>query len=682
MAAYCVITILATFVFVSSEFHIEDTIRLARENEKVNPKFAKELLRKVIHSSGSEKDGSVAEAFYELSNLLENDPANSNRDLAFEYLATAANKGFAAAQHKLAASYMAGYFGGLIPLDPGRAVLLDYFAAMSGDAQAAMALGHRYMKGISVPESCAVAAMFMEIAANVAAQQITSRGTVQFVDKSYLARIHDRKFRREIDTEVVDYYRHLAEEGDGDFAASLGNIYIHGSRMIDQDFQMAARYLKVAADENHVQSSAQLGYLIVQGRAPGDLGEAVRLLNYAQDSKEVLGTLGLGYCAYKGVGMARNESKAFDTFRSIADRVPEAAFYMGEILMMSTEISKPDPAKAAHAYSHAASRGHILATYRLAHLTLKGLGVAQSCEAAVQGFKAVSEFGDWAHALTLAHRKFHQGEKLESLQLFTQMAALGIESAQSNAAYILSRLYCPPWIRPHTVTDDMADWPQTETAFQSNKTECEKRALSLHLQSAGQGNGEAVLRVGDYFYYGQAGLRRDKRTAATYYQMAADFRQTHALFNLGLMHEIGDGVQQDFHLAKRFFDQAAEFDEDAKLPRSLALAMLQSHQSLQAVLGPELASALGLAGVGGQFPINFGATDTLRVWWDEVKPYLDQVVAAIDGLLRLLESAVLGVQEVSGQSELILLLVAIATFIYMHGWRTARARRNAANRQT
>lgn len=670
------IVITVHFLVVMSEVNIEDSIKLAREYSK-SSNFAKskELYKKVTQVSDQENDGRIAEAFYELSNLLENDSISNNRDLAFEYLTVAATKGYAAAQHKLAASYMAGYYGGLIPLDPGRAVLLDYFAAISGDPQAAMALGHRYFKGITVPESCAVAAMFMEISANIAAQQITTRGSVLFVDKSYLARIHDRKFRREIDDEVVDYYRHLAEEGDGDFAASLGNIYTHGSRMIDQDFKMAARYLKVAADEYHVHSSAQLGYLIVQGRAPGTLGEAIRLLNYAQDSKDPLGTLGLGYSMYKGVGLPKNESKAFETFRSIADRIPEAAFYMGEILMMSTEGSKPDPAKAAHAYSHAASRGHILATYRLAHLTLKGLGVAQSCEAAVQGFKTVSEFGDWALALTHAHRKFHKGDKLEALQLFAQMAALGIESAQSNAAYILSRLYCPPWIRPPSATENLTDWPLAEEGFLANKTECEKRALSLHLQSAGQGNGEAVLRVGDYFYYGQAGLQRDKRTAATYYQMAADFRQTHALFNLGLMHEIGDGVQQDFHLAKRFFDQAAEFDEDAKLPRSLALALLQSHQSLQMMLGPDLAALLGLTGAA-TFPLSLGGS-----WWDEVRPYLDRLVGWVDSIMRVFESTDLWQVSGSGHSELILFFIALATFMYLHGWRTARARRNVARRQ-
>jgi hypothetical protein len=30
------------------------------------------------------------------------------------------------------------------------------------------------------------------------------------------------------------------------------------------------------------------------------------------------------------------------------------------------------------------------------------------------------------------------------------------------------------------------------------------------------------------------------------------------------MYEAGDGVEQDFHLAKRFYDQAAEVDTDAR----------------------------------------------------------------------------------------------------------------------
>jgi TPR repeat protein len=63
------------------------------------------------------------------------------------------------------------------------------------------------------------------------------------------------------------------------------------------------------------------------------------------------------------------------------------------------------------------------------------------------------------------------------------------------------------------------------------------------------------LQVGDYYYYGKGGVPVDKGEAAMYYKLAADMRNPHALFNLGVMFESGDGVVRDFHLAKRFFDQ-------------------------------------------------------------------------------------------------------------------------------
>jgi hypothetical protein len=72
------------------------------------------------------------------------------------------------------------------------------------------------------------------------------------------------------------------------------------------------------------------------------------------------------------------------------------------------------------------------------------------------------------------------------------------------------------------------------------------------------------------------------------------------------MHEVGDGVVQDFHLAKRFYDQAAEFDSDAKLPRSIALLLLSSHKSLTAIIGADVTDSL-INSISTYFPnlINF-----------------------------------------------------------------------------
>lgn len=67
------------------------------------------------------------------------------------------------------------------------------------------------------------------------------------------------------------------------------------------------------------------------------------------------------------------------------------------------------------------------------------------------------------------------------------------------------------------------------------------------------------------------------------------------------MHEVGDGVVQDFHLAKRFYDQAAEFDSGAKLPRRIALMLLSSHKSLTSIVGAEYTDSV-VNSIAGYFP--------------------------------------------------------------------------------
>lgn len=150
-------------------------------------------------------------------------------------------------------------------------------------------------------------------------------------------------------------------------------------------------------------------------------------------------------------------------------------------------------------------------------------------------------------------------------------------------------------LNTNTITNDGSQ--SLELLISSSKADCEARALALFSISAAQGNAEAYLRVGDCYYYGCAGLSRDKVEAAVYYQLAADLRNTHAIFNLGLMHEAGDGVEQDFHLAKRFYDQAADVDIDARLPRAVALFLLNSHKSVQEYLGAEMTGQIGATAV-------------------------------------------------------------------------------------
>ena len=121
----------------------------------------------------------------------------------------------------------------------------------------------------------------------------------------------------------------------------------------------------------------------------------------------------------------------------------------------------------------------------------------------------------------------------------------------------------------------------------------EARALSLYRQSALLGNADSFRKMGDLHYYGSGGLVRDKHEAALLYQLAADYGQTHAMFNLGVMHDMGDGVEQDFHLAKRYYDQTAEFDPSARVPSLLAVYILRAHKEFQLYAGKDVTDQMG-----------------------------------------------------------------------------------------
>lgn len=79
-----------------------------------------------------------------------------------------------------------------------------------------------------------------------------------------------------------------------------------------------------------------------------------------------------------------------------------------------------------------------------------------------------------------------------------------------------------------------------ETAEAQRMILCERRALTLFDLSAQQGNSEAFIQLGDFYYYQRAGLLQAerKKEAAQFYQKAADLHHTQAIFNLGIMHEV------------------------------------------------------------------------------------------------------------------------------------------------
>nr|XP_046146887.1 protein sel-1 homolog 1-like [Oncorhynchus gorbuscha] len=81
---------------------------------------------------------------------------------------------------------------------------------------------------------------------------------------------------------------------------------------------------------------------------------------------------------------------------------------------------------------------------------------------------------------------------------------------------------------------------------------------------------------------GCTGTDVDYETAVIHYRLASEQQHSaQAMFNLGYMHEKGLGIKQDIHLAKRFYDMAAEASPEAQVPVFLALCKLGLVYTLQ-----------------------------------------------------------------------------------------------------
>ena len=104
-------------------------------------------------------------------------------------------------------------------------------------------------------------------------------------------------------------------------------------------------------------------------------------------------------------------------------------------------------------------------------------------------YKLVAEQGPWNSLSRWALESYLKGDVGKAFLLYSRMAELGYEIAQSNAAWIL---------------DKYAERSMCmgESGFCTD-SERHKRAHSLWWQASEQGNEHAALLIGDAYYYGR-----------------------------------------------------------------------------------------------------------------------------------------------------------------------------------
>lgn len=492
--------------------------------------------------------------------MLFGDYINQNVTKAKEMFEKLAMEGSPKAQMALGFLYAAG-----LGVNSSQAKALVYytFGALGGNLVAHMILGYRYWGGVGVPQSCESALTHYRLVANQVASDVSLTGGSAVQRIRLLDEVENPgSTSGMLEEDLIQYYQFLAEKGDVQAQVGLGQLHLHGGRGVEQNHQRAYDYFTQAANAGNTHAMAFLGKMYSEGSdfIPQNNETALQYFKKASDLGNPVGQSGLGMAYLYGRGVPVNYELALKYFQKAAEQGwVDGQLQLGTMYYNGIGV-KRDYKQALKFFNLASQAGHILAFYNLAQMHATGTGVMRSCHTAVELFKNVCERGRWSERLMTAYGSFKEGETDAALVQYLLLAEQGYEVAQSNVAFVLD---------------------QTEGAKIFSENETYPRALLHWTRAAAQGYTVARIKLGDYHFYGY-GTDVDYETAVIHYRLASEQQHSaQAMFNLGYMHEKGLGIKQDIHLAKRFYDMAAEASPDAQVPVFLALCKLGLVYTLQ-----------------------------------------------------------------------------------------------------
>ncbi|CAD0091828.1 unnamed protein product [Aureobasidium vineae] len=186
-------------------------------------------------------------------------------------------------------------------------------------------------------------------------------------------------------------------------------------------------------------------------------------------------------------------------------------------------------------------------------------------------YKIAAEKAEVIHSSFIeANEAYERGDLETAIIAYMMAAEQGYENAQANVGYLLDHT------RPRYSLPSIFPFLRRRVDAASDAA----LALIYWTRSAKQSNTDSLVKMGDYYLDG-VGAASSPENAAVCYQAAAEgmlsegMASAQAMWNLGWMHENGIGIEQDFHLAKRFYDQALGTNAEAYLPAKLSLAKLR-----------------------------------------------------------------------------------------------------------
>lgn len=448
--------------------------------------------------------------------------------------------------------------------------LLNFLSSsMSGNTKSAMALGYKYFKGYQVEPDCKRAAKLYQIAADETKESIEN-GAAPFVEKVKLED-DDSLSQKQTLTDVMEYYKYSAQKGVSTSQLIYGYANLYGLRGVNQNIEQAIKYFEMAASAGESEAYGPLGNMYLKGiGVEKDFEKAKSYFTKGIAKGDPNSFNGLGNMYLNGIGVTMDVSKAFTYFNASSSKGnPEGQYYYGYLFLKG--IGTPINYKNAfNLFTVSAQQHNVLAYYQLGVMALNGLGMSTDCNSAVKFFKMVAEKGPTSGLLDQGYNSFLEGNYRDSFLYYQKASDLGYENGQLNLVYMLEK----------ELIDDYFN------EIQKNVTTTEM-IFKYHKLLSDQGNVKAMVKVGDHYYYG-TGVEVNIDKSVINYRKAVDLGNPQAMFNLGYMHEHGEGLPKDYYLAKRYYDMARDTKSEAYMPVVISLSLLYIKWAYQLIWDKDL----------------------------------------------------------------------------------------------
>ncbi|KAJ0401505.1 hypothetical protein ATCC90586_001537 [Pythium insidiosum] len=402
--------------------------------------------------------------------------------------------------------------------------------------------GHRYQY-----QDAELSAYHYFHAAQVASRFFHERGKQPLHEKH---RLYDgiktdiTQGERGDDDDLIQFQKMRADkDGDVEAMAAMGDLYYWGARGMPRDHDQAYSYFHRAAQGGHTAAQSALAGMLLRGEGtPRDNEGALKWYRLAAAANHTRALNGLGFLHFEGAaGLPENKTMALELFeRAAANEEDGDSLFNAGYCHANGLGTAVNWTRAIHYYDIAAKRfGHFDAILALGTIWYNGVDaavVSRDPSRALTYLRAASEAGAWGAYMRQGFDLFLDRRWQQAALKYHAAEQVGVALATSNLAYLYD-----------------------QHMRHSRGVDSEQQALRYLLAAhSATKDKEVLVPIGDYHFYGFAGLSADASEAIRWYSRASAAGVESGAYNVGHMHEYGLGVAMNLDRAERYYRRALE----------------------------------------------------------------------------------------------------------------------------